>query len=105
MYRQGRAYQALWLRRLLGVLQHEQNGPTKIYYDSKPAIKLFKNPTLRGRSKHIDIKYHLMCEFVRDKEIEIGYCRTEKQVADIFTKALKIESFLEVEEDVRHVQV
>lgn len=90
------ATQVLWLRRILGVLQHKQVGPTTIYCDSKSAIELSKNPVLHGRSKHIDIKYHFIRELVREKVIEVDYCRTEDQVADIFTKALKMETFVKL---------
>ncbi|XP_060216930.1 secreted RxLR effector protein 161-like [Lycium barbarum] len=38
------ATQALWLRRMLGFLQHKQDSPTKIFCDSKSAIELTKNP-------------------------------------------------------------
>ena len=90
------ATQALWLRSILGVLQHKQVDPTKIYYNSKLAIELSKNPVLHGRSKHIDIKYHFIRELVREREIEVNYCRIEKQVADIFIKALKTETFVKL---------
>lgn len=90
------ATQVLWLRRILGVLQHKQVGPTTIYCDSKFAIKLSKNPVLHGRSKHIDIKYHFIRELLHEKVIEVDYCRTEEQVADIFTKVLKMEIFVKL---------
>ena len=88
--------QALWLRRILGFLQHKQVDPMRIYCDSKSVIELSKNPVLHGHSKHIDIKYHFIHELVREREIEIGYCKTEEQVADIFTKALKTETFVKL---------
>lgn len=40
----GCATQAVWLRRMLGVLQHMQTTPTKIFCDSTSAIKMAKNP-------------------------------------------------------------
>ena len=70
------ATQPLWLRRTLGVLQHKQVDPAKIYCDSKSAIELSKNLVLHGCSKHIDIKYHFIRELVREREIEVDYCRT-----------------------------
>ena len=77
---------------MLGLLQHEQVDHTKIYCDSESAIELSKNIVLHGRSKHIDIIYHFIRELVRENEIKIDYCRTEKQVTDIFTKALKTKT-------------
>ncbi|KAL1337754.1 hypothetical protein AAHE18_10G161400 [Arachis hypogaea] len=56
-------------------------------------IVLCKNSIFHGRSKHINIQFHKIREFVNEKKIVIEYCLTEKQVTDIFTKSLKIELF------------
>ncbi|KAA3467260.1 Retrovirus-related Pol polyprotein from transposon TNT 1-94 [Gossypium australe] len=56
------ACQAIWLRRVLADLQHEQKGAMKIFCDNKATITMTKNPTFHGRTKHIDIRYH----FIRD---------------------------------------
>ncbi|XP_047260399.1 secreted RxLR effector protein 161-like, partial [Capsicum annuum] len=38
-----------------------------IYCDNNFAIKLSQNPVLHGRSKHIDVKYHYLCELTNEK--------------------------------------
>lgn len=86
------ACQAVWLQRLLGELNQKQNSPTKIYCDNNSAIALTKNPVFHGRSKHIDIKYHYIRDLVRDKDIELEFCKSEDQIADILTKPLKSEA-------------
>ena len=78
-------------------LQHEQVDLTKIYYDSKTVIKLSKNPIFHGRNKHININIHFIRELVQNQEIIIDYCKSKNQVADIFTKLLKVELFLKLE--------
>nr|GEU32518.1 hypothetical protein [Tanacetum cinerariifolium] len=40
------------------------------------------------RSKHIDIKYHFIKEYVENGVIKLYFVNTEYQLADIFTKAL-----------------
>ncbi|XP_056159718.1 secreted RxLR effector protein 161-like [Syzygium oleosum] len=45
------------------------------------------------RSKHIDVRYHFIREQVKEKEIEISHVKSEDQVADIFTKPLKVDAF------------
>ncbi|XP_019229122.1 PREDICTED: uncharacterized protein LOC109210203 [Nicotiana attenuata] len=85
------ATQALWLRRMLGFLQHKQVSPTIIFCDSKSAIELKKNPVFHGRSKHIDIKFYFIRDLVQDKEIVIEYRKTGEQVTDVFTKPLKLD--------------
>ena len=85
--------QAIWLRKMLSELKYEQKGPTKIFCDNKSAIALTKNPMFHSRSKHISIEFHYIKEFVKNQEIKLEFCRSEDQVADIFTKPLKTDVF------------
>ncbi|XP_020421230.1 uncharacterized protein LOC18775571 [Prunus persica] len=52
-----------------------------------------RNPILHGRSKHIDVRYHFLRDLVAEETIDLVYCRSEDQVADILTKPLKLEAF------------
>jgi hypothetical protein len=51
---------------------------------------------MHGRSKHIDIRFHFLRDLVKDEVIELTYCSTHDQIADIMTKPLKIEAFLKL---------
>ncbi|XP_056173615.1 uncharacterized mitochondrial protein AtMg00810-like [Syzygium oleosum] len=86
------ASQAIWPRRILEELQFKQPGATKIFCDNNSAIKLSKN----GRSKHIDVKFYFLRDLSNDGTIDLIYYRSEDQVDDIFTKALKMESFVKL---------
>uniref|UniRef100_A0A5B7B1Y6 Reverse transcriptase Ty1/copia-type domain-containing protein n=1 Tax=Davidia involucrata TaxID=16924 RepID=A0A5B7B1Y6_DAVIN len=88
-----RACQAIWLKKILKELHFKEDGPTHIYCDNSSAIKLSKNPVLHGRSKHIDVKYHFLRDLTNDGVINLIYCRSEDQIADILTKPLKFPTF------------
>ncbi|XP_028181437.1 UDP-glycosyltransferase 1-like [Glycine soja] len=88
--------QAIWLRRILEDMGEKQDEPTKINCDNKSAIAMAKNPVHHSRTKHIAIKYHFIREAEATKEIKLDYCRTEDQIADIFTKALPRPRFEEL---------
>ena len=45
---------------------------TKIYYDSKSAIDIAKNPVSHNRTKHINIKYHFIKEAEANNEIKLN---------------------------------
>jgi len=60
---------------------------------NKSAINLSRNPTLHGRSKHIDTKFHFLRDQVSRGKLTLLYCRTEEQTADVFTKPLKQARF------------
>ncbi|KAL0375548.1 UNVERIFIED_CONTAM: Retrovirus-related Pol polyprotein from transposon RE2 [Sesamum calycinum] len=87
---------AIWLRRILEDMGEKQEEPTTIYCDNKSAIAITKNPVQHNRTKHIDIKYHSLREATTRGEIELKYCSTEEQLADIFTKALPRNKFEEL---------
>ena len=87
------ACQAIWLKKILEELQFKEDRPTLIYYDNSSTIKLSKNPILHGQSKHIDVKYHFLRDLTNDGVINLVYCRSEDQIADILTKPIKFLAF------------
>nr|KYP31936.1 Copia protein [Cajanus cajan] len=54
---------------------------------------MVKNQVHHQRMKYISIKYHFIREVETTKQIQLEYCSTEDQVADIFTKALSRAKF------------
>ena len=83
------ACQAIWLRKILKELRFKQKGGTIIFCDNNSAIKLSKNHVLHGRSKQIDVKYYFLRDLNNEGTVELQYCRSEDQLADIFTKPLR----------------
>ena len=83
--------QAIWLRRIFEDIGEKQKKRTVLYCDNKSAIAIAKNPVSHERSKHISIKYHFIREAQEKCEIQLHYCQTGEQLADIFTKALPRE--------------
>ncbi|XP_070664639.1 secreted RxLR effector protein 161-like [Malus domestica] len=87
------ACQAIWLRRMLEALGDKQEGSTIIFYDKISAIKLSRNLVMHGRSKHIDVRFHFLRNLCNDGVVELEYCKSGNQLADILTKSLKQPSF------------
>jgi hypothetical protein len=56
-------------------------------------INLTKNPIMHGRSKHINVRFHFLRELCKEGVIELKHCNSQDQVANIMTKALKIDIF------------
>jgi hypothetical protein len=61
--------------------------------DSTSAISVAKNPVLHSRTKHIEVRYHFLRDNVEKGNIDLIYVPTEKQLADILTKALDQATF------------
>ena len=75
-------------------MNHPQIEATTIYCDNQSTIQLTKNPVFHARTKHIEIYHHYVREQTQKGNIMLKYCRTEDQVADIFTKALSTVKFV-----------
>jgi hypothetical protein len=56
--------EALWLCKMLVGLFGVQLRPTMIYCDNQSCIKLSENPVFHDRSKHIEIRYHFVRDYV-----------------------------------------
>jgi hypothetical protein len=86
--------EALWPRKLLVGLFSVQLRPNMIYYDNQSCIKLSENPFFHDRSKHIEIRYHFIRDYLQRGVVELQYISTKEQVADILTKALSRDKFV-----------
>jgi hypothetical protein len=75
---------------------------TTVYQDSNSAILLEKNGKASSskRTRHINIRYFFITDFVRKGSIHVEYCPTKGMVDDFFTKPLqgylfqKLRSFI-----------
>ena len=61
-----------------------------IYQDNESTIKLAKNgkESSGKRTRHFDIKYFYITDFISRDEITVRYCPTDKMVADYMSKPL-----------------
>eukprot|EP00253_Pinus_taeda_P032189 PITA_32189 len=82
------SYEAIWLHKILFGLFGQGLRSSVIHCDNQSCIKLTENPVFHDRSKHIEIKYHFIRDYVQKGVIKLEYISTNEQVADIFTKAL-----------------
>ena len=92
----GSSCQAIWMQRVLKKIGYKGSESTIIFCDNSSTIKLSRNPVMHGKSKHIDVRYHFLRELVNDGVVQLQFCGTRHQLADILTKPLKLESFWEL---------
>ncbi|KAD4586372.1 hypothetical protein E3N88_23973 [Mikania micrantha] len=105
------ACQGLWLRNLVSDFLDVKAQKVQLLVDNESAIALMKNPIFHGRSKHIDTKYHFICECVEQDQVYVEHVSGEMQKADILTKALsrvkfaEMRKFIGVEELMKEVNI
>jgi hypothetical protein len=54
---------------------------------------------MHGRCKHIDVRFHFLRDLTKEGVVELKHCSTHEQLADIMTKALKLDTFCKLRED------
>ena len=81
-------HEACWLRSLYQELGYDQAKPTQIRCDNNGAITMACNPQFHKQAKHIDIRWHWICNLVEEETIDVQSCRDPEQTADILTKVL-----------------
>jgi hypothetical protein len=82
------ACQPIWVTRLLSELKDSEISVTVLRIDNKSTISLVNNSVYHDRSKHIDVRSHLIREYENSGQITVEYIRSEEQLADILTKPL-----------------
>ncbi|CAL9026050.1 unnamed protein product [Prunus brigantina] len=85
--------QAIWLRFVLEDFGELQADATPLKCDNASANSITKNLVFHQRTKHIDRRYHFIKDALQQGIIDLIYCPTKDQVADIFTKSLPKERF------------
>ena len=80
--------ETVWLRGVLKALDCHQRDSTRLNCDNQGAIALAGKPTTHQRTKHIDIRHHMIREHIVAKTISLFYIPTVQQKADMLTKSL-----------------
>ena len=76
------------IQRLVEDLGMDVCNPIKVYHDNQSTISMTKNPVFHNKRKHIDIRHHFIRELVQQEFLIFEFCKSEDQLADIFTKSL-----------------
>merc|ERR1712167_459655 len=67
--------------------------PTPLLSDNKASTFTANTPSTGVRSKHIDVRFLKVREYVASGEIRVVHVRTDYNVSDFFTKGLTIQKF------------
>jgi hypothetical protein len=67
--------------------------PITIHEDNQAAILMSKNPVYHTKQKHIDVQFHFVREEVDKGTVNLQYCPSAENIADILTKAVPKPTF------------
>jgi hypothetical protein len=68
----------------------------KVHEDNQLAITMAMSQKFTPRTKHIALKYHHFCSHIKDGAIQVTYCHTTKQKADLLTMPLLEDLFFKL---------
>ena len=71
----------------------QQKNKTEIFVDNQAAIAIANNPVCHGKTKHFNIKLYFLREMQQNGEVALVYCKSEDQLANLFTKPLPVNKF------------
>ena len=86
------ARQVTWIRSLLSELGYKLKA-IPICGDNQGSIFMASNPVTEPRSKHINIRYHRICESIVNGKIELFFIDGAENPADLLKKNLLHEKF------------
>ena len=67
--------------------------PVTIYCDNIGAGCMAENEVNNQRTKHIDIRYHMVRQHIADNTVDLQHVPTKDNIADMLTKALGPDIF------------
>ena len=78
--------EAIWVKKLCQELLMSFSEPINIYMDNTGVVALSDNPIFHNR-KHIDIRWHLICDLICSKLLCSSHIPRTHNRADFLTKA------------------
>eukprot|EP00873_Tetraselmis_striata_P036689 jgi/Tetstr1/456953/TSEL_043623.t1 len=83
-----------FIRVLLRQLHRPTTDPVRVCEDNQACIVQVKHGMITSAQRHIDLKFQYAAQLCQDGVIDMHYTPTADQLADFFTKALPLTTFL-----------
>lgn len=90
------AQEASHLRALLQQMGKSPEKPTVIHEDNQSVIAMTKAGAHPSRMKHLDVKHCYVRQCIAEDKIKLEYCRTSDMIADMLTKPVGRQRFVEL---------
>ena len=64
-----------------------------IMEDNQACIMIADNPVSQRKTRHMDIRFHFIRDYINDGTVTVKYCPTREMLADIMTKIMHKPTF------------
>ena len=85
--------ETVFVRWLLQELNFLGQQPAMLFCDNTAAIQLANNPSCQAKTRHINVAYHTIRDFIKDRSIEVNQVSSKENLADTLTKPLPAVAF------------
>ena len=82
------AKEAFWFKKFIMELDVMPSDVTVLYYKNNGAIALAKESRSHQKSKHIEWWFHIICEYLKKKFVEVQRFTSMLNMVDLLTKPL-----------------
>ena len=82
-----------FLQQVKGFLTPPIDDNIIIREDNEEAIKMATNRFSSRRTRHVDVKHHIVCNTVKSCVVRFHYAKSGEQHADVLAKALDVNIF------------
>jgi len=83
-----------WVTNLLSEMKIRLKQPVTLYQDNTSTIKILYKKGNEARTKHIDLRYNIIREFIQQGRIVVKHLPTDYMISDTLTKPLSGPPFL-----------
>ena len=88
--------ETLWTYQILLTMGIQIELPMTVFEDNQACIQIADNPISQRRTRHIDIRYHFVRDYIEDGTIAMQYCQSAQMLADIMTKIMPRPTFVKL---------
>jgi hypothetical protein len=85
--------QAIWFRHLLLAMGYPQETSTIMFEDNQGVINFSHNPINQSLLKHVEVKYHVIRDYIKAQQIQLVKIDTKDNLSDMLTKPLAVAIF------------
>ena len=82
------------------IIRDQHIKPSVIFEDSLGAIYLTKNSQISQRTKHIDVRHHVIRTLIDKKVLDVNFVKSRMNISDVMTKNVKEDLFLKHEKSI-----
>ena len=79
----------MFIKQIMEFLGVKVELPIMVHVDNLGAIYMANNEIIGGRTRHVDVRYHFVKEFVENGVVKVIFVKSDNNDADLFTKNVR----------------